>query len=76
MMANTKATPKPILKPILGTKRRNTLTSSDFVGLIMFSPKPAQCGRGARGKFLALLVKQDFVLMTARNKTPLAQQAD
>jgi hypothetical protein len=43
----------------------------------MLSPKPAQCERGGtQGKFLALLVRQDFVLMTARNKTPAAQQAD
>jgi hypothetical protein len=34
-------------------------------------------GDGAvEGRFAALLVKEDFVLMTATNKIPLGQQAD
>jgi len=31
---------------------------------------------GVAGASTALLVKEDFVLMTATNKTPLGQQAD
>jgi hypothetical protein len=45
----------------------------------MLNPKPPKsvCGAaGYRGMSLALLVREDFVLMTATNKTLPVRQAD
>lgn len=72
---------KAATMPTMGARRRNKLTSSSLFGLtIILNPKPAGCERRMAGRpgrqVHALLVDEDFVLMTATEKTLSAQQAD
>jgi len=64
-----------VLGTVTDAKRRNKLTSSNLSGLVVIlTPKP---GKGERhlfgppaGPFTALLVNEEFVLMTATTRLP------